>query len=249
MPTAFPRVERTTRLQDWGIELRTLKAAGFAPANVVVGVSSEGTVGPLVASQLIRQLEMDQVCALESPMFPPVSVVYYQKPKFPARIYASRRHRLAVVLAEFAPEPELARPLAHAILLWCRRQKAKRILAIEGFPVDPEGAPFGVAAVGGTGSDRATIRGLGLSHLEHGVVTGVAGILLNEARWADHAIIALLAAMGGGASDTQAAIRTLQSIQRLVPKLPLKADAGTWPETDLERAIRQTRERTAHEFI
>lgn len=83
-------------LEALDIELRPYKPMGFHPSCVVFGISSEGIVGPLVASHFTQQLNMDQVCTLESPMFPPTAMVYFQKPKFPACIYASKRHKLAV---------------------------------------------------------------------------------------------------------------------------------------------------------
>jgi predicted ATP-grasp superfamily ATP-dependent carboligase len=246
---APPPTRKVTVLENLEIELRPFKDLGFKPLDVIVGISSEGTVGPLVAAQLIQHLGLDQVCAIESPNFPPTAMVYFEKPKFPARIYASKKHRLAVVLAEFAPSDELARPLAYAILAWCEEQGAKRIFGIDSFPpqlASPEGVAL--AAIGSTARDRRAIAEAKVNGVKHGAVTGVAGVLLNEGRWWDRDTIVLMASLAG--SDLAAALHTLAALNRLVPRLPLtKARAGK-EDTELEKAIRAAHAReSTHEYI
>lgn len=246
---ATPKERKVITLENLDIELRPFQDLAFKPDNVVVGISSEGIVGPLVASQMIQQLDLDQVCALESPMFPPTAMVYFEKPKFPARIYASKKHKLAVVLAEFAPPDELARPLAYAILAWCETNGAKRVIGMDSFPAQasiPEGIP--VAAIGATARDRRTIVRQKVSGVRHGAVTGVAGVLLNEGRWWDNDTIVLMASLGE-ASDAEVAFRVLAAMQRLIPTLPPQARKGGEP-TQLEKAIRAAHQRQpSHEYI
>lgn len=234
-----------------GIELRPFKPLGFHPACVVVGISSEGIVGPLVASHLIQQLTMDQVCALESPMFPPASMIYFQKPKFPARIYGSKRHRLAVILAEFAPMDEVVRPLTQAILAWADKERVERIFAIEAFAAEasrPQGVP--VAAIGSTEIDRKAIAKARLSEVQHGALSGVAAVLLNEGRWQERPTIAFMTSVGEGAVDAEAAVAVLAAIKRLLPKLPLDIQPSADAPTRLEKAIRAAHQRQAnYEFI
>lgn len=245
-----PKRREVVKFENLDIELRPFKELGFKPDNVVVGISSEGIVGPLVASQLIQQLNLEQVCALESPMFPPTAMVYFEKPKFPARMYASKRHRLVVVLAEFAPPDELARPLAYAILAWCQSQGAKRVFGVDSFPArasTPEGV--GVAAIGSTARDRRLIAQAKVDGVRHGAVTGVAGILLNEGRWWDRDTVVLMASIGE-ASDAEIALRVLRTLQNLVPALPLQGKVKGREPTQLEKAIRAAHERApTHEYI
>ena len=243
-----PRTRRIIQLDDLDIQLRPLTKLGFEPKTAVVGISSEGTVGPMVASQLIQQLDMDQVCAIESPMFPPTSMVYFRKPKFPARIYASKEHRLVVILAEFAPMDELVRPLTYALLEWCTDHKVPRIIGIDSFAAEMS-SPAGVvaAAIGATARDRKALSKAKVSEVEHGSVTGVAGVLLNEGRWEDRDTIVLMASVGEG-PNSQAAWNVLALLRRLLPGLPLKVPARQ--PTELEKAIRAAHQRSlSHEFI
>lgn len=244
-----PLERKVTVLENLDIELRPFKDLGFKPDTVLVGISSEGIVGPLVASFLIQQLKMDQVCAIESPLFPPTAMVYFEKPKFPARIYASKRHRFAVVLAEFGPDDELARPLAYAVLAWCETNGVKRIFGLDSFPAKagtPEGVP--VAAIGSTPRDRRAIEQAKVPGVRHGAVTGVAGVLLNEGRWWDKDTIVFMASLGERA-DAEAALDVIRLLHRLVPKIPLLVSAVGEP-SQLEKAIRAAHEREPpHEYI
>lgn len=245
-----PPKERTVlELAGLGIELRPFAALGFKPANVIVGISSEGIVGPLVATSLVQHLKMVQVCALESQMFPPTAMVYYAKPKFPARIYASKRQRLAVVLAEFAPDDGLARPLAHAILAWCESNGAKRVLGIDSFPAQsPTPQSARVAAIGATPRDRRAIAQAKVPEVLHGAVTGVAGVLLNEGRWRDLDTLVLMASLGE-ASDTEVAMRVIEVVQKLLPGLPLRDGSKAREPDQLEKAIRAAHQRESHDYI
>lgn len=233
----------------WEIELRTYKRVDLLHPTILCGVSSVGLLGPIVGSQLVEQLRLDQVCAIESPLFPPVSMIYVKKPKFPARIYASKRLNVAVVLAEFAPGPDLARPMAHAILHWARDQAADRIIAFEGFVPSAEADEgISVAGTGSTEEARLAIERARLPLLEQGAITGVAGVLLNEGRWQQRDVIALVAPGGTDLRDTRAAVTLLDALPRLVPHLRLKLEGLSSEATRLEAVIRSARERLHPEF-
>lgn len=72
-----------------GIEIRKFKDIDLKGATIIEGFPSVGLVGTIVATYLIDYLKLDQICAVDSEGFPPTSMIYVTKPKFPARIYAS----------------------------------------------------------------------------------------------------------------------------------------------------------------
>jgi len=83
---------------------------------VIEGFPSVGLVTTIAATYLISSLKLDQMAAMDSAWFPPVSMIYAEKPKFPARIYASARDKIAVCLSEFTPTIYLDRFIARSIL-------------------------------------------------------------------------------------------------------------------------------------
>ena len=116
------------------IEIYKFKDIDLSGATIVEGFPTVGLASIISANFLIGALNLDQICAIDSPDFPPVSMVYASKPKFPARIYANESHKIAVFLAEFTPTAELARPIADKILSWAIENECKRIITPEGLP-------------------------------------------------------------------------------------------------------------------
>ena len=90
------------------IEFRKFKEVDLKGAPVIEGFPGVGILGAIAASYLIETLSLDQICALESEDFPPVSMIYSAKPKFPARIYAREDIKLAVFI------PVRLRKIVHA---------------------------------------------------------------------------------------------------------------------------------------
>ena len=81
---------------------------------MVEAIPTVGFLSPIASSYIIDSLELDQIAALESTAFPPVSMIYARKPKFPARIYAREDLKLAIFISEVPMHPGLHRPLAQS---------------------------------------------------------------------------------------------------------------------------------------
>src|SRR2546426_10179140 len=121
-------------------------------------------------------------------------MVYAHKPKFPVRVYANPEKKVACFLSEVPLPGKSHRPLARALLDWAKAQGARRIICLEGLPLAQEAseAEIDVWAVGSIDSANEAIEKAALGYLETGIVSGVAGVLLNEGRWANYEVIALL---------------------------------------------------------
>jgi uncharacterized protein len=172
---------------------------------------------------------MDQICALDSEDFPPTSMVYANKPKFPARIYANNEHKIALFLSEFTPSPILHRPIAKKLLEWAREQQCKRFICLEGLPSESGDKPGGegsreidVFGVGSTDEARRELKKADIKNLETGIIYGVSGVLLNEGRWENFDVITLLAEAYVDAPDALAATRILEALDRLMPNIKIE---------------------------
>jgi uncharacterized protein len=235
---------------SYGIELRQFKEIDLRGGTVVVGIPSVGLVGPIVASHLVGALALDQVCALESEDFPPVSMIYAGKPKHPVRIFASPERKVAVFLAEFDPPPELARPIAYTILDWAEQHGIARIIAAEGFQaISPDPDEDGIvepvltlAGIGSTEEARHFLARGDVPTFDEGTVTGVAGVLLNEGRWRRRDVIALLgAAAKQEEPDSHAAAVVLATIAKLLPDLKLDVEPLDFEVPKVEGRVKTAR--------
>lgn len=204
------------------ITIHKFKDMNLKGATIINGFPTVGLVSTIAANYLIPTLKLDQISALDSSAFPPVSMIYAGKPKFPARIFADEKLKLVVFLSEFNFGSGLARPIANRVLQWAIENKCERIIAPEGFPCEENGKnadlceTLEVYAVGSTDSARKDIKLHGIKQLETGVISGVSGILLNEGRRLDFDVIALLADVRPNIPDARAAAKVIEIIDKLV---------------------------------
>jgi len=206
------------------VEVRTLKEVDLKGGTVVAAFPSVGLVSTITATYLITNLPVDQVTALESPDFPSLSMIYAKKPKFPARVYASRAQKLAIFICEMPLPMSTHRPVAYALLKWARDHGCRQIVPLEGLPADldaPMAAEPAVWAIGSTDRARAELEKRGLPQLETGMITGVTGVLLNEGRWRDADVIALLAEARMTLPDARAAVSLVHALDTLLPEISI----------------------------
>lgn len=220
------------------VELRKFKDVDLKGGTVLVALPSVGLVSTIAATYMISALKMDQVMALDAEDFPPLSMVYAHKPKFPVRVYAAPPHKLACFISEVPLPAKVHRPVARTMTEWARGQGARRIICLEGLPLPAEESEeeISVWAVGSVEAANAEIQAAGIEFLETGMVSGVAGVLLNEGRWAKYEVIALLGEARPYMPDAHAAAKLVQAADRLLTDV----------EIDLAPLLDQAKELEAH---
>ncbi len=216
------------------VEIRTFREVDLHDGTVIAAFPSSGLVSTIVASYLISMLDSDQVCAIESEDFPPISMVYAKKPKFPARVYAIHQSKVAVFVCEIPPPRGTHRPLARALLQWTRAHNCRQIVSLEGFPSGKEETELAdeeprVWGVGSTDKAREELARKSIELLESGVISGVTGVLLNEGRWKNYDVMALLAEARADLPDAHAAVALTKKLSNLLPEL--KVELGPLQET------------------
>ena len=219
------------------LEVRKFKDVDLRGATVMAAVPSVGLVSTIAATYMISALRMDQVVAFDSEDFPPLSMVYAHKPKFPVRIYAVPGGKLACFISEVPLPARVHREVARTLIEWSRGQGAARILCLEGLPrVQEAEGDVEVWAVGSTETANAAIEAASIPYLETGIVSGVAGVLLNEGRWAKYDVVALLGEARPYLPDAHAAAKLVQTADRLLPEV----------EIDLAPLLDQAKELETH---
>jgi len=220
------------------IVVRQFKDAKLDGGTVIAAVPSVGLASTIASTYIISTLKLDQVAALDSEEFPPLSMVYDTKPKFPARVYANPEKRLAIFISEIPLPPELHRALARTLLSWAQEHQAERIIGLEGLPL-PKGAgrdEVQLWAVGSTDAAREMLTKHGLNQLDTGMISGVTGVLLNEGRWTDYDVIALLAEARAEMPDAYAAAKLVEGVDLLMPEF----------EVDLSPLLEQAKALESH---
>jgi len=214
------------------IETRKFKDIDLKGGTILEGFPGIGLVGPIAATYLIDYLKLDQICALDSEDFPPISMIYAYKPKFPARIYASSEYKIGLFLSEFTPLPRLHRPIARKLLGWAKKERCRRFVCMEGLPSETEptqgnkeqAREVKVFGIGSTDRARSELKKAGIEQLDAGMIYGVSGVLLNEGRWENFDVITLLAEAYVDMPDALAAARILEALDKLMPNIKVETE-------------------------
>lgn len=216
------------------VDMRTFREVDLRGGTVVEGFPTVGMVSTIACTYLISTLKMDQICAIDDEEFPPLSMVYARKPKFPARVYAHDEKKLAAFLCEVPIPSRIHRKVARCLLDWAKKHECKRIISLEGLPL-PEGGneqDIQVWGVGSTDRARDDLDKAKIQQLESGMISGVSGVLLNEGRWANFDTIALLAEARPDLPDALAAAKLVRAVDDLLPEI----------EIDLEPLLTEAKE-------
>ncbi len=244
------------------IEIYELKRMDIRGATVIDGFPSVGLVSSIVANYLINTLKLTQIGIMDSVYFPTVSLVRDGVPNNPVRIYAGEKvgtgpasmDQIVVFISEFQPPPNLVKPIASMMIDWAQDQRCKMLVSPEGLVIDRESVEIdesdetdlGVYGIGSTDWMRDELKKNGVNEFTEGVITGVAGVLLNEGKRRDFNVATLLAEAHPDYPDARAAARVMELINKFLLHIdldvkPLYQEAERI-ETQLKSIHKQTSE-------
>ena len=223
------------------VRIYELKRIDVEGAIVIDGFPSVGLVSSIVANYLIDTLQMEQIGIVESPAFPTVSLVRNGIPQHPVRIYAGHppddragrvADKIVAFVSEFHPAPNIIHPLATAIMDWVQEQRCGFVVSPEGLVVEravepaargkpPKLADVKVYGVASTRRARELYIEPNTLPFNEGVITGIAGVLLNEGRRRGVDVLTFLAEAQADYPDARAAAKVIETINRILLRTPL----------------------------
>ena len=212
------------------VQVYELKRMDLRGATVIDGFPSVGLVSSIVANYLINSMGLQQIGLMDSVYFPTVSLIRDGQPMNPVRIYAGSKgekgDRLVVFISEFQPPPNLIKVIASTVLDWTMDQKCSLLICPEGLIVEKEGetdSEHKVYGIGSTDRSMGVLKEHNVPIFEEGVITGVAGVLLNEGRKRDFDVISLLSEAHPDYPDARAAARVIEIIDKILLQTELDA--------------------------
>jgi predicted ATP-grasp superfamily ATP-dependent carboligase len=163
----------------------------------------------------------DQVSVGTSNKLPSVCVVYYSKPKFPIRVYASAETRIAILASEVPQYTPITREIGKKIYQWTKKKGIERIISIDGFKTSyiqsPREMPLQVFGVGTIESCRNYLQEKRIASLDHGVIKGLSAVLLNEGWYDNSEVIILLGEVRQHYPVFLTAVRVIEVLNQLIP--------------------------------
>jgi uncharacterized protein len=218
------------------IEIVELKKMDLRDAVIIDGFPSVGLVSSIVANYLIALLKMEYIGVMDSNMFPTVSLIRNGEPLGPARVYARPNlkpgeQQVVVFSTELQPSSNLLRPIGSAMLDFAQERKCRMIISaggliVEGEP-DEDEEELGEINVYGIGSTESANEMLKMADAEpfmEGVISGTAGVLLNEGKRRGVDVITLLAEARPDMADARAAALILSAIDQMTMHLSFNVE-------------------------
>ncbi len=218
------------------VEIVELKRMDLRDAVIIDGFPSVGLVSSIVANYLIALLKLEYIAVMDSDSFPTLSLIRNGEPLGPARVYARPEledggQQIVVFSTELQPSANLLRDIGSAIIDFAVAQKCKLVISAGGLIVErEEGAQSedrGEIAVYGIGSTESASQLLLKADAEpfvEGVISGTAGVLLNEGKRRGVDVVTLLAEARPDTADARAAALILAAIDQMVLHLNLTVE-------------------------
>ncbi len=201
------------------IEVRELKPVDLKGCTVIDGFPSLGLANAIAAECIIESLKLDLVAVLDSDSFPSLSTIYRSTPYFPARIYANEGLKLAIFISELTLQEPVLKLVGRTILKWAEAHKCSLLLSAAGIPVEDseKSAEIDLIAVGSTPNSLKKIESAGIRTLDHGAVSGIPSMLLNEGRLTNLDVIVFLVQVLKDAPDFRAAAIVSEAMGKFAP--------------------------------
>jgi uncharacterized protein len=221
------------------VEVYELRKMDLKDAVVIDGFPSIGLVSSIVANYLIALLKLEYIAVMDSPLFPTVSLIRNSEPLGPARVYArpdvkNGEQQIVVFSSELQPSAALLRPVGSAILEFVQRQRCRLVIASGGLIVEREGeadaettdeiSEVAVYGIGSTENAQRLLEETDAEQFVEGVISGTAGVLLNEGKMRGIDVITLLAEARADMADARAAALILATIDQMILHLDLNVE-------------------------
>lgn len=224
------------------VEIREYKKVNLREGTLFIGIPTSGFLNLMMANYYIRAFNLDSIAWIYSDLLPPVTFIFKGKPKYPARIHADEKLKFAVITAEFAPHPRLARILGKAICEWAEKNDIHNVISVEELIIQEE-KPAEIYAVGSTDSARNNLSSKGINQLDYGMIVGLAAVLLDECRWLNIDAYCLIAEMSQYQPSFKIVVKILEVMNSLFPSIAVNTEPLAKEAEILENQIKELREK------
>ena len=233
------------------IEIRKLKEINIEDGVVFDGFHGIGLTSTIAIGCFINSLKTELVGILDSPLFPPISVIYNTKPNFPARIYANEEKKLAFFVSEAILESSAYRQIAHTILKWSNYNKCKTVISVASREIEKEDRTKkepSLYVISNSQIIMKELNDIGILPLKNGTVNGIPGVLLNESNWKNIDVVVFVVDIISGVPDFRAAANVAQVVSKIVPEAYCEIKPLIKEAENIENNLKMIRSQTSNKF-
>ena len=233
------------------MKFEKLKEINIEGGVVFDGFHGIGLTSTIAIGCFINSLKTELVSILDSPLFPPISVIYNTKPNFPARIYANEEKKLAFFVSEAILESSAYRQIAHTILKWSNYNKCKTVISVASREIEKEDRTKkepSLYVISNSQIIMKELNDIGILPLKNGTVNGIPGVLLNESNWKNIDVVVFVVDIISGVPDFRAAANVAQVVSKIVPEAYCEIKPLIKEAENIENNLKMIRSQTSNKF-
>ena len=197
------------------ITIKELKKINLEGGYLVDGFPSVGFSSAIATESMIHTSQFELAGIIDSPNFPPISIVKDGKPNYPTRIFVNEDLKVGVFLSYLTLDQSLHKVAAKTMLKWAEKHKIG--LIVSSVAVKSQDGNEEVRGIGNSDSAREKIRAAGLKVLDHGTIPGIPARLLNEGSMSGQDVIVIIFYTDGKGPDFKSSVQICDAMSKLIP--------------------------------
>ncbi len=197
------------------ITIKELKKINLEGGYLIDGFPSVGFSSAIATESMIHTSQFELAGIIDSPSFPPISIVKDGKPNYPTRIFVNEDLKVGVFLSYLTLDQSLHKAAARAMLKWAEKHKIG--LIVSSVAVKSQDGNEEVRGIGNSDSAREKIKAAGLEVLDHGTIPGIPARLLNEGSMLGQDVIVIIFYTDGKGPDFKSSVQICDAMSKLIP--------------------------------
>ena len=226
------------------IKIKESKSVNIEDGFLIDGFPSVGFSSAIATESMIQTSQFEQTGVIDSDSFPSISVIKDGKPNYPTRIFINQELKIGIFLSYLTLDRSLHRAASRTMLRWAKEHKIKVIISSVAMKSNDNADE--IMGIGNTDTARAKIKDSGLKVLEHGTVSGIPGMLLNEGSLTGQDVVVVVFQTEGDGPDFQSSLQLCSAISKLIPGASCNIPLLQKEAEKAEVVIKETEEETKH---
>jgi len=226
------------------ITIKELKPVNLEGGYLIDGFPSVGFSSAIATESMTHTSQFELVGIIDSPSFPPISIIKDEKPNYPARIFVNEDLKVGVFLSYLTLDQSLHKAAAKTMLNWAEKHKIGLIVSSVAVK-SPDGSEE-VMVIGNTDSAREKIRKAGLKVLDHGTIPGIPARLLNEGSTMGQDVIVVIFYTEGKGPDFKSSVQICDAMSKLIPGVSCDIPLLEKQAEKAEIIVKETEEESKH---
>jgi uncharacterized protein len=211
------------------VETKNISMKGFT---FIEGFPDLGLAGTIGTKYLIDKLKFEEMGHIDSDLFLPMIRIQEGLPIHPVRLYASKKNKVVIVIAEQLIDNSLAPQMAEELVNWIKKKGITKVISTSGARI-PDGKM--VYAFASNENSKKIINKHKIEMIQTGLTSGVTALLMLYLKDSNMDAICLLGNAKNNADYIAAAevVKVICSLTNMkVDIAPLLAEAKV-----LEKAL------------